>query len=106
MIVKKGLQSQEILPKNTYESLSSILVLIRPLDFWIRMVSFILRTRKQKVNENNIIFGDKEYGGTPGLWEPVMATTPDDNIFINGDYDNYAEIMHSTNALRRNNDEI
>ena len=34
-----------------------------------------------------------------------MATTPDDKIFINGDYDNYAEIMRSTNALRRNNDE-
>ena len=34
-----------------------------------------------------------------------MATTPDDKIFNNGDYDNYAEIMHSTNALRRNNDE-
>ena len=26
-------------------------------------------------------------------------------IFTNGDYDNYAEIMHSTNALKRNNDE-
>ena len=34
-----------------------------------------------------------------------MATTPHDNIFTNGDYDNYAQIMHSTNALRRNNDE-
>ena len=34
-----------------------------------------------------------------------MARTPDDNIFINRDYDNYDEIMHSTNALRRNNDE-
>ena len=31
--------------------------------------------------------------------------SPDDNIFTNGDYDNYAEIMHSTNALRRNTDE-
>ena len=34
-----------------------------------------------------------------------MATTPYDKIFTNGDYDNYAEIMHLTNALRRNNDE-
>ena len=34
-----------------------------------------------------------------------MARSPDDNIFTNGDYDNYAEIMHSTNFLRRNNDE-
>ena len=34
-----------------------------------------------------------------------MARSPDDTIFTNGDYDNYAEIMHSTNALRKNNDE-
>ena len=34
-----------------------------------------------------------------------MATTPDDKIFTIWNYDNYAEIMHSTNALRRNNDE-
>ena len=34
-----------------------------------------------------------------------MATSPDDKIFTNGDYDNYAEILHLTNALRRNNDE-
>ena len=34
-----------------------------------------------------------------------MARSSDDKIFINGDYGNYAEIMHSTNALRRNNDE-
>ena len=35
-----------------------------------------------------------------------MTTTPDDKIFNNGEYDNYAEVMHSRNALRRNNDEI
>ena len=31
----------------------------------------------------------------------MVATTPDDKIFTNEDYDNYAEIMHSTNASRR-----
>ena len=34
-----------------------------------------------------------------------MARSPDYKIFTNGDYDNYAEIIHSTNALMRNNDE-
>ena len=29
------------------------------------------------------------------------ATAPDDKVFTNGDYDNYAEIMHSINDLRR-----
>ena len=37
--------------------------------------------------------------------ELIVATTPDDKIFTNGDYDNYAEIIHLTSALRRNNDE-
>ena len=34
-----------------------------------------------------------------------MTTTSDGKIVTNGDYDHYAGIMHSTNALRRNNDE-
>ena len=34
-----------------------------------------------------------------------MARSPDDQIFTNEDYNNHAEIMHSTNALRRKNDE-
>ena len=34
-----------------------------------------------------------------------VTTTTDDKISSNGDLDNYAEIMHSTNGLRRNNDE-
>ena len=37
--------------------------------------------------------------------EANRTRSPYDQIFTNGDYDNYAEIMHSTNALRRNNDE-
>ena len=64
------------------------------------MVSFTLAKRKQNKGKQY-----KEYAGTPGLWELIVATTPDDKIFTNGNYDNYAEIMHSTNALRRNNNE-
>ena len=66
---------------------------------------FYFGNKKAKIKGNNIIVGEKEYAGTPGLWELIVATTPDDKIFTNGDYDNFAEIMHSTNALRRNNDE-
>ena len=29
--------------------------------------------------------------------EAYSSKTPDDKIFTNGDYENYAEIMHSTN---------
>ena len=61
---------------------------------------FYIGNKEAKIKENNIIVGNKEYAGTPGLWELILATT-DDTIFTNGDYDNYAEIMHSTNSLRR-----
>ena len=67
---------------------------------------FYIWNKETKIKENNIIVGGQEDFGTPGLWELIVATIPDDKIFINGDYDNYAEIMNSTNALRRNNDEI
>ena len=62
---------------------------------------FYIGNKEAKVKENNIIVGNKEYAGTPGLWELIVARSPDDKTFTNGDYDNYAEIMHSTNALRR-----
>ena len=68
------------------------------------MVGFTSGTKKQK-KENNIVVGNKEFTHTPGLWELIVARSPDEKIFTNGDYDNYAEIMHSTKALRRNNDE-
>ena len=58
-----------------------------------------------KIKENNIIVCDRKYLAKPGLWELIVATTPDDKIFTNGDYDNYAEIMHSRNAFKRSNDE-
>ena len=66
---------------------------------------FYIGNKESKIKENNIIVGNKEYAGTPGLWELIVARSPDDKLFTNGDYDNYAEIMHSTNALKRSNDE-
>ena len=66
---------------------------------------FYIENKEAQIKENNIIVGDIEYGGTHGIWELIVTTTPDDKLFTNGDLDNYAEIMHSTNALRRNNDE-
>ena len=66
--------------------------------------NFYVGNKEAKIKENNIIDGDWEYGGTPGLWEHIVATIPDDKIFTNGDYDNYAALIYSTNTLRRNND--
>ena len=49
---------------------------------------FYIGNKKAKIKENNIIISEKEYAGTPGLWVIIVATTPHDKIFTNGDYDN------------------
>ena len=59
---------------------------------------------KIRLNENNIIVGDREYEGTPGLWELISMKKPDDRVYDDEDYDNYSEIMINTNALKRDND--
>ena len=45
---------------------------------------FYVGKKESKIKENKIIVGDREYIGTPGLWELIVATTPDDKIFTNG----------------------
>ena len=54
------------------------------------------------VNDNNIIVGEKEYEGIPGLWRLITMKKP--GVYDNEDYENYAEIMINTNALKRDND--
>ena len=61
---------------------------------------FYIGKKEAKIKENNIIVSNKEYAGTSGLWELIVARSPDDQIFTNGDYDNYAEIMHSNKCLK------
>ena len=45
---------------------------------------FDIGNKEANINENNIIFGDREYVGMPGQWELIVATTRDDKIFTNG----------------------
>ena len=91
------------MPNNTCES--SVSGADKTFGLRDKNGKFYIGNKEAKIKENNIIVGDSEYVGTPGLWKLIVATSPDHNIFTNGDYYNYAEIMHSTNALRRNKDE-
>ena len=45
---------------------------------------FYIGNNESKIKESNIIFVEKEYAGTPGLWELIVATNPDVKIFTNG----------------------
>lgn len=57
-----------------------------------------------EINDNNIRVADKEYRGTPGLWELLIMDQPDENIFSPEDHRNYSEILFKTNAIRQKND--
>ena len=45
---------------------------------------FYIGNKEAKIKESNIIVGDREYVGSPALWELILATTPDNKIFTNG----------------------
>ena len=66
----------------------------KTFGLWDKDGKFYIGNKETKIKENNIIVDDKEYVGTPELWKLIVATTPDNKIFTNEDYDNYAEIMH------------
>ena len=51
---------------------------------------FYIGNKEAKIKDNNTIVGNKEHTSTPGLWKLIVARSPDDKIFTNGDYDNYA----------------
>ena len=51
---------------------------------------------------NNIIIEGEKYTGTPGLWELLVSTEPED--YKPEDYDNYERILIQTHAINQNND--
>ena len=53
--------------------------------------------------DDNIIVGEKEYQGTPGLWELITMKLPNDQVYDDEDYENYADILVNTSALKRGN---
>ena len=53
--------------------------------------------------DDNIIVGEKEYQGTPGLWELITMKLPNDQVYDDEDYEKYADILVNTSALKRGN---
>ena len=62
---------------------------------------FYIGDQQIGVIDNNLVVGDKEYQGTPGLWELIIMKKPDDSIYTQEDYEQYAEIMVKTNAMKK-----
>ena len=48
---------------------------------------------------DNILVGETEFNGTPGLWELITSKTPDSEIYTLHDIDSYKTILVNTNAI-------
>ena len=58
---------------------------------------FYIGNKVEIIIDNDLVVGNDEYEGTPGLLELVVWREPKN--FTNEDYKNYAELMIKTNAL-------
>ena len=56
----------------------------KTFGLWDKDDKFYIGNKEAKIKKNNIIVGDKEYTGTLGLWELIVARSPYDKIFTNG----------------------
>ena len=64
---------------------------------------FYIGDTRVGILDDNIIVGEKEYQGTPGLWELITMKLPNEQVYDDEDYENYAEILVNTSALKRGN---
>ena len=74
----------------------------RDTTFGIRNVEglYYIGNKQATIVDNNILIGDENFKGTPGLWELLMSKKPD--YFNQNDYNEYAKLMVKTNALHSN----
>ena len=57
-----------------------------------------------KIKGDNIIIDDKEYPGTPGLWELIISQDPQKGKITDDDFINYGNLLIQTNAIYQKND--
>ena len=62
---------------------------------------FRIGDKKVDIKGDDIKIEDKEYPGTPGLWELIMNDNP--QIFTEEDYLNYGRILKQTNTIYQKN---
>ena len=62
---------------------------------------FRIGDKKVDIKGDDIIIEDKEYTGTPGLWELIMKNNPQN--FTEDDYLKYGRILKQTNNIYQQN---
>ena len=69
----------------------------RTYGLYDRKGQFYIGNKPVVIKENDIVFEDEEYEGTPGLWELIVSKEP--KGFTEEDYNNYGRLMVKSNAL-------
>src|SRR6218665_1379922 len=62
---------------------------------------FYIGNRPISIHNNDVKVGYKTYAGTPGLLELLTMANPNKTIYDSDDLEEYAEILHATNAMRQ-----
>ena len=75
----------------------------RTFGIYVKEGLFYIGDQQVGVVDDNLIVGDEEYEGTRGLWELLIMSQPNNDLYNQDDYNNYAKIMVNTNALRKGN---
>ena len=73
-------------------------------ELYDRKGNFYIGNKQAVIIDDNIIVDNEEFEGTPGLWELIVSKNPDDSIYKDDDYYNYARLMLRTNSLYCDND--
>ena len=101
-----GITEEQIKEKNLGPIVLGALEYLKPekkttFGMYFMDGDFRIGDKKVDIKGDDIKIEDKEYTGTPGLWELIMKDNP--QKFTEEDYLNYGRILKQTNTIYQNN---
>ena len=101
-----GITEEQIKEKNLGPIVLGALEYLKPekkttFGMYFKDGDFRIGDKKVDIKGDDIKIEDKEYTGTPGLWELIMKDNPKN--FTEEDYLNYGRILKQTNTIYQKN---
>ena len=101
-----GITEEQIKEKNLGPIVLGALEYLKPekkttFGMYFKDGDFRIGDKKVDIKGDDIKIEDKEYTGTPGLWELIMKDNPQN--FTEEDYLNYGRILKQTNTIYQKN---
>ena len=101
-----GITEEQIKEKNLGPIVLGALEYLKPekkttFGMYFKDGDFRIGDKKVDIKGDDIKIEDKEYTGTPGLWELIMKDNPQN--FTEDDYLNYGRILKQTNTIYQKN---